>query len=142
MQGLGVLPLYRGRGQGPSRPSPLPHAPTRALASDACGAMLASRQLRWSGAGASTKDCMLPRRCLPSWLGRQLYANCGEDLAGAGLAAALPVCMARALSGGPTRVLPGGPARVLPWRTGIPGKDLVGGLVGSFGEDGCLPILF
>ena len=76
---------------------------------------------------------MLPRRCLPSWLGRQLHANDGEDLAGAGLAVALLVRLAR--------VLPGGPARVLPWRAGIPGKDLAGGLVGFFGEDGCLPIL-
>ena len=76
---------------------------------------------------------MLPHTCLPSWLGRQLYVNGGEDLGGAGLAAALPVRLAR--------VLPGGPARVLPWRIGVPSKDLVGGLVGSFSEDGCLPIL-
>ena len=76
---------------------------------------------------------MLPHRCLPSWLGRQLYVNGSEDLAGAGLAAALPVHLAGALSSGP--------ARVLPWCTGVPGKDLDGGLVDSFGEDGCLPIL-
>ena len=76
---------------------------------------------------------MLPRRCLPSWLGRQLHANGGGDLAGVGLAVALLARLARAL--------PGGPARVLPWRAGVPGKDLAGGLVGSFGEDGCLPIL-
>ena len=95
------------------------------------------------------KDCVLPRRCLPSWLGRQLCANGGEDLAGAGLAVALPVRLARVLPGGPARVLPGGPARVLPggptrvlpWRASFPGKDLAGGLVGFFGEDGCLPIL-
>ena len=79
------------------------------------------------------KDCMLPRRCLPSWLGRQLHANGGGDLAGAGLTVALLVRLARAL--------PGGPVRVLPWRAGAPGKDLAGGLVGFFGEDGCLPIL-
>ena len=79
------------------------------------------------------KGCMLPHRCLPSWLGRQLHANNGGDLAGVGLTVALPASLARAL--------PGGPARVLPWRAGVPGKDLVGGLVGSFGEDGCLPIL-
>ena len=76
---------------------------------------------------------MLPRRCLPSWSGRQLHANGGEDLAGSSLAVALPVRLARALSGGP--------ARVLPWRVGVPGKDLAGGLVDFFGEDGCLPIL-
>ena len=76
---------------------------------------------------------MLPRRCLPSWLGRQLHASGGGDLAGAGQAVALLVRLARAL--------PGGPARVLPWRAGIPGKDLAAGLVGFFGEDGCLPIL-
>ena len=76
---------------------------------------------------------MLPRRCLPSWLGRQLHANGGGDLAGVGLTVALLVRLARAL--------PGGPARVLPWRAGFPGKDLAGGLVGFFGEDGSLPIL-
>ena len=76
---------------------------------------------------------MSPRRCLPSWLGRQLHANGGGDLAGVGLTVALLVRLVRAL--------PGGPARVLPWRAGVPGKDLAGGLVGFFGEDGCLPIL-
>ena len=79
------------------------------------------------------KGCMLPRRCLPSWLGRLLHANNGEDLVGTGLAVALPVRLARALSGGP--------ARVLPWCAGFLGKDLAGGLVGFFDEDGCLPIL-
>ena len=39
MHGLGVPSLYRGRERGPSRPSPLLLASTRALASDACGAM-------------------------------------------------------------------------------------------------------
>ena len=76
---------------------------------------------------------MLPRWCLPSWLGQQLHANGGEDLAGAGLAVALPVHLAR--------VLLGGPARVLPWRAGFPGNDLDGGLVGFSGEDRCFPIL-
>ena len=76
---------------------------------------------------------MLPRRCLPSWLGWQLHANGGGELVGAGLAVALLSPLARVLSGGP--------ARVLPWRAGVPGKDLAGGLVGFFGEDGCLPIL-
>ena len=84
---------------------------------------------------------MLPRRCLPSWLGRQLHANGDRDLAGMGLAVALLARLARALPGGLTRVLPGGPARVLPWRAGVPGKDLAGGLVGFFGEDRCFPIL-
>ena len=65
--------------------------------------------------------------------GRQLHANGGGDLAGAGLTVALLMRLARALSASL--------ARVLPWRTGVPGKDLAGGLVGFFGEDGCLPIL-
>ena len=77
---------------------------------------------------------MLTCRCLPSWLGWQLHANGGENLVGMGLVVALPVHLAR--------VSPGGPARVLPWLAGSPGKDLAGGLVGSFGEDSCLPILF
>ena len=76
---------------------------------------------------------MLPRRCLPSWLGWQLYANGSGDLAGAGLNMALPAPLAS--------ILPGGPARALPWRANFPGKDLAGGLVGFFGEDGYLPIL-
>ena len=79
------------------------------------------------------KGCMLPRRCLPSWLGRQLHANGGGVLAGVSLAVALLACLARVLSGGP--------ARVLPWRASVPSKDLAGCLVGFFGEDGCLPIL-
>ena len=133
MRSLGVLLLYRGRERGPSRPSPLLLASTCARASDACGAMLPGRQLRWRGGGASTKGCMLPRRCLPSWLGRQLHANGGGDLDGVGLAVALLARLARVLSGDP--------ARVLPWRAGFPGKDLAGGLVGFFGEDSCLLIL-
>lgn len=68
-----------------------------------------------------------------SWLGRQLHANGGGDLAGVGMTVALLVRLARAL--------PGGPARVFPWRVGVPGMDLSGCLVGFFGEDGCLPIL-
>ena len=86
---------------------------------------------------------MLPRRCLPSWLGWQLHANGGGDLAGAGLAVALLSSLTRALPGGPTRVLPcgpvrvlpGGPARVLPWRAVVPGKGLAGGLVAFLGVD-------
>ena len=70
---------------------------------------------------------MLPRRCLPNWLGWQLHANGGEDLAGAGLAVALLASSVRAL--------PGGPARVLPWRAVVPGKDLAGGLVSFLGKD-------
>ena len=46
-----------------------------------------------------TKICMLPRRCLPSWLGRQLHA-CGDGgLVGVGLMVALRVSSARALPG-------------------------------------------
>ena len=85
------------------------------------------RQLRWHGGGASTKGCMLPRRCLPSWLGRQLHANGGGDLAGVDLAVALLARLARAL--------PGGPAKVLLRHTVMPGKDLAGGLVAFLGKD-------
>ena len=70
---------------------------------------------------------MLPRRCLPSWLGWQLHVNGGGDLVGAGLAAAPLTPLARAL--------PGGPARVLPWRAVVPGKGLAGGLVAFLGKD-------
>ena len=76
---------------------------------------------------------MVQRRCLPSWLGRQLHANGSEDLAGMGLVVALLARLAIAM--------PGVPARVLPWRAGFPDKDLAGGLMGFFGEDSCLPIL-
>ena len=62
-------------------------------------------------------------------------------MAGAGLAVALLARLARAFPGSPARVLPGGPARVLPWRASVPDRDLARGLVGFFGEDGCLPIL-
>ena len=65
---------------------------------------------------------MLPRRCLPSWLGWQLHVNGGGVLIGAGLAVAPLSPLAR--------VLLGGPARVLPWRAVVPGKGLAGGLVG------------
>ena len=57
---------------------------------------------------------MLLRRCLPSWLGWQLHTNGGRNLAGAGLAVALPVRL--------EMVLPGGPARVSLWRAVVPGK--------------------
>ena len=90
------------------------------------------------------KGCMLPRRCLPSWLGRQLHANGGGGLAGVGLLVAPLSPSARALPGGLARVLSGGPARVLSRRAVIPSKDPAGGLVGSLGknlvEDHCLPI--
>ena len=80
---------------------------------------------------------MLPRRCLPSWLGWQLHVNGSGDLVGAGLAVAPLTPLARAL--------PGGPARVLPWRAGFPDKDLAGGLVGFLGKnlvkDHCLTFL-
>ena len=70
---------------------------------------------------------MLPRRCLPSWLGWQLHANGGGDLGGVGLAVALLARLARAM--------PGGPARVLLRHTVIPGKDLAGCLVGFLDND-------
>ena len=151
MRGLGVPSLYRGRERGPSRPLPLLLASTRALASDACGAMKVGRQLRWCDDGAFTKicmpprrhlmswpgSCMLPRRCLPSWLGWQLHANGGGDLADAGLELALLASLVRAL--------PGGPTRALSWRAIVPSKDLAGGLVALPGkdlaDDRCLLIL-
>ena len=72
---------------------------------------------------------MLPRRCLPNWLGWQLHANGGGDLAGAGLEVALLASLVRAL----------------PWRVVVPSKDLAGGLVALLGkdlaEDRCLLIL-
>ena len=70
---------------------------------------------------------MLPRRCLPSWLGWQLHVNSGGSLVGVGLAVALLASLVRAL--------PGGPARVLPWHAVIPGKNLAGGLVAFLGKD-------
>ena len=70
---------------------------------------------------------MLPRRCLPSWLGWQLHANSGGNLVGTGLAVGLLASLVRAL--------PGGPTRVLPWRAVVPGKDLAGGLVAFLGKD-------
>ena len=70
---------------------------------------------------------MLPRRCLPSWLGWQLHANGGGDLADAGLEVALLASLVRAM--------PGGPARALPWRAVVPSKDLAGGLVPFLGKD-------
>ena len=72
---------------------------------------------------------MLPRRCLPSWLGWQLHVNGGGDLAGAGLEVALLASLVRAL----------------PWHAVVPGKDLAGGLVAlldkDLAEDRCLLIL-
>ena len=47
----------------------------------------------------SMKICMPPRRCLPSWLGRQLHAHSGGGLVGVGLMVALWVSSARALLG-------------------------------------------
>ena len=70
---------------------------------------------------------MLPRRCLPSWLGWQLHANSGGDLVDAGLAVSP---LASSVS-----ALPGGPARVLLWRAVVPGKGLAGGLVAFLGKD-------
>ena len=60
------------------------------------------RVLSWPG------SCMLPRRCLPSWLGWQLHANDGGSLgwygSGSGLADALG------------KVSPGARQGSLPWR--------------------------
>lgn len=87
---------------------------------------------------------MLPRRCLPNWLGWQLHANGGRELVGAGLAVALLSPLVRVLSGGLARVLPGGPASILSWRVGVPSKDLARGLVGFFGKDldgECCPLI-
>ena len=78
---------------------------------------------------------MLPRRCLPSWLGWQLHVNGGGSLVGVSLAVALLASLVRALPGAPARVLPCGPARVLPWRAVVPGKGLAGGLVAFLGKD-------
>ena len=84
------------------------------------------RSMSWPG------SCMLPRRCLPSWLGWQLHANGGGDLVGAGLAVALLAPLARALSGGP--------ARVFLWRAVVPGK-IVAFLGKDLAEDRRLLIL-
>src|SRR3954471_23263811 len=50
---------------------------------------------RW----VSTRICMPPHRCLPSWLGRQLHANGGGGATGVVLMVAPRVFMARALPG-------------------------------------------
>ena len=57
---------------------------------------------------------MLPRRCLPSWLGWQLHANGGRVLVDAGLAVA-PLMSS---------------ARVLPWRCGRPRQGACRGSCG------------
>ena len=74
---------------------------------------------------------MLPRRCLPSWLGWQLHVNGGGSLVGVGLAVALLASFGEGLA----RVLPCGPARVLPWRVVVSGKGLAVGLVAFLGKD-------
>ena len=80
---------------------------------------------------------MLPRRCLPSWLGRQMHVIGGGSLTGVGLAVAPLAPLARAL--------PGGPTRVSPRHAVVLGKDLAGGLVGFLGKnpagDRCLLII-
>ena len=70
---------------------------------------------------------MLPRRCLPSWLGWQLHVNGGGSLVGMDQAVALLASLVRAL--------PGGPARALPWRGVVSSKGLAGGLVAFLGKD-------
>src|SRR3954468_11241075 len=78
---------------------------------------------------------MPPRRCLPSRLGRQLHANGGGGVTGAGLLVAPRVSLARALPRprqgscrGPDKGLAMAPAT-------IPGKALAGGLVVFLGLD-------
>ena len=73
------------------------------------------------------KVCMLPRRCLPSWVRWQLHANGGGGLTGMGLMVVLWVFLARALPG-PRQGCCRGPAV-------IPGKALAGGLVFLLGWD-------
>src|SRR4051812_48137071 len=78
---------------------------------------------------------MPPRRCLPSWLGRQLHANGGGGMTGAGPMVVTWVSLARALPRprqgscrGPDKGLAVAPAT-------IPGKALAGGLVALLGWD-------
>ena len=68
---------------------------------------------------------MLPHRCLPGWLGWQLHANDGGDMAGAGLAVALLMPSAR--------VLPGAWQGSCRGIAVIPDKGLAGGLVDFLG---------
>ena len=75
--------------------------------------------LSWPG------SCMLPCRCLPSWLGWQLHANGGVVLAGAGLVVALLMLSARVLPGARQ-----GPCHCV---VVVPGKGLAGGLVDFLG---------
>ena len=77
-------------------------------------------------------NCMLPRRCPPSWLGWQLHVN-GGYWVGAGLVVALLASSVRALLGGL--------ARAFLWHAVVPGKDLAGGLVAFLAEGYCLSIL-
>ena len=70
---------------------------------------------------------MLPRRCLPSWLGWQLYGNGGGVLADVGLAVAPQVSS--------SRVLPGPRQGSCRGTAVVPGKDLAGGLVDFLGTD-------
>ena len=70
---------------------------------------------------------MLPRRCLPSWLGWQLHANGGGVLVYAGLAVAVLMSSAMALLGARH-----GPCRGV---AVIPGKAFAGGLLDFLGQD-------
>src|SRR3954471_4560135 len=82
------------------------------------GGQAAEVAQRW----VSTRICMPPRRCLPSWLGRQLHANGGGGVTGAGPMVAPRVSLARALPRprqGSCRDLAVAPAA-------IPGKALAG----------------
>ena len=70
---------------------------------------------------------MLPRRCLPSWLGWQLYGNSGGVLADVDLAVALRASSAM--------VFPGPRQRSCRGIMVVPGKDLAGGIVDFLGQD-------
>ena len=75
---------------------------------------------------------MLPRRCQHSWLGWQLHANGGGDLAGAGMEVAQRAPLARALLGarqGPRRGVLLSPARILPGVLWLPSARILPGVL-------------
>ena len=70
---------------------------------------------------------MLPRRCLPSWLGWQLHVNGGRVLVDAGLAVAPLMSSARTLPEARQGSCRGVAV--------VPGKALAGGLVDLLGKE-------
>ena len=70
---------------------------------------------------------MLPRRCLPSWLGWQLHVNGGGVLSDVGLAMGSQASSARVLLGPRHGSCPGVAV--------VPGMDLAGVLVDFLGKD-------